>query len=144
MAQSGLSKSETEKAQAEIEAARVRFEQAVARGDFQALAGMLAEGAMLVRPATSEWREFAAAAKGAPFPPNSTIRIRPLETKVLNREWAYSFGASVVTYRRGGKDSELRDTFLVLLRNTGDGWKVFREVASASPPPGGWPQTDKA
>ncbi len=35
--------------------------------------------------------------------------------------------------------SQLRDTYLILFRNTGDGWKAFREVASSSPPPGGWP-----
>ena len=95
----------------------------------------------MVRPGAPDWDAMAAAARGAPFPPGATIRIKPIEVVALNREWAYEFGTSVTTYTPEGADTaqQLRDTYLVLFRNTGDGWKAYREVASAAAPPGGWP-----
>ena len=85
---------------------------------------------------------MAAAAKGAPFAPGATIAIKPIEVVALSREWAYEFGTSITTYtpEGAGTAQQLRDTYLVLFRNTGDGWKVYREVASAAPPPSGWPR----
>ncbi len=49
--------------------------------------------------------------------------------------------SSITTYTPEARVTaqQLRDTYLVLFRNTGDGWKVYREVASAAPPPSGWP-----
>ena len=59
----------------------------------------------------------------------------------MSEEWGYEFGTAMTTYTPEGADAErqLRDTYLLLFRNTGSGWKVFREVASSCPPPGGWP-----
>ena len=79
--------------------------------------------------------DLVAAADGA------RIKIRPIELVALSSEWAYEFGTSTTTYTPPGATEpvKLRDTYLILLRNTGDGWKAYREVASASPPPSGWP-----
>jgi hypothetical protein len=125
----------------EIDALRAKFEAAVASGVLEQMTPLLADGAVMVRPGAPDWNAMAAAAKGAPFPAGARIAIRPLEVVVLNREWAYEFGASITTYTPEGANSaqQLRDTYLILLRNTGDGWKAYREVASAAPPPGGWP-----
>ena len=72
----------------------------------------------------------------------ATIAIKPMEVVALNREWAYELGTSITTYKPEGADTpqQLRDTYLVVFRNTGDGWRAYREVASAAPPPTGWPQ----
>jgi ketosteroid isomerase-like protein len=84
---------------------------------------------------------MAAAAKGAPFPAGAKIAIKPIEVVALSDEWAYEFGTATTTYTpRGSSEAvQLRDTYLVLFRKTsGGGWKAYREVASSSPPPGGW------
>ena len=72
----------------------------------------------------------------------ASIHIRPIEVVRLTEEWGYEFGAATTTYTPWSSEevTRLHDTYLLLLRNTGDGWKAYREVASSSPPPGGcWP-----
>jgi ketosteroid isomerase-like protein len=125
----------------EIDALRARFEAAVASGVLEQISPLLADGAVMVQPGAPDWNAMAAAAKGAPFAAGARIAIKPIEVVVLNREWAYEFGTSITTYTPEGTNGpqQLRDTYLILLRNTGDGWKAYREVASAAPPPGGWP-----
>jgi hypothetical protein len=84
---------------------------------------------------------MAAAASGAPFPPGAKIAITPAEVVALSQEWAYEFGTATTTYIPEGSDKAvaLRDTYLILFRNTGAGWQAYREVASSAPPPSGWP-----
>jgi len=128
-------------AETEIGALRGAFVEAVARGDFAALGALLAEGAVLVQPGTAEWEAMRAAAGGAPYPPGAAMEIRPLEVKVIDDQWAFEFGTTRIAYAdpASGERREVRDTYLIVLRNDGDGWGPYREVASASPPPGGWP-----
>ncbi|MHA7871085.1 MAG: nuclear transport factor 2 family protein [Hyphococcus sp.] len=127
---------------AALDAQRANFESAVATGDMAALGALITPQTIMVQPGSSDWKAMQAQAGGMPFAPGARIDITPVETKVINEEWAYEFGASIITYPSAetGDDIELRDTYLILLRNDGNGWKPFREVASASPPPGGWPQ----
>ena len=126
---------------AEIDQLRSEYEAAVAKGAPDAIAALLADGAVMVRPGAPDWDAMAAAASGAPFPPGAKITITPIEVVALSKEWAYEFGTSVTTYTPdgAGKAQQLRDTYLILFRNTGDGWKAYREVASSAPPPSGWP-----
>jgi ketosteroid isomerase-like protein len=126
---------------AEIDRLRSAYEAAVAAGDVSALTPLLEEGAVIVQPGAPEWAAMAASAPGLPFPPGARIAIHPLEVVELSSEWAYEFGTATTTYvPRGSRDeTQLHDTYLVLFRNTGKGWKVYREVASSGPPPGGWP-----
>lgn len=127
---------------AAIDEQRRNFENAVASGDIAALGALITQETVMVQPGSAEWKVMQAQAGGLPFAPGARIDITPLETKAFNEEWAYGFGASVITYPDAatGEDVELRDTYLIVLRNDGTGWKPFREVASASPPPDGWPQ----
>jgi hypothetical protein len=83
----------------------------------------LAESAVMVPPGGPEWDSMFAAASGAPFPPGATIDITPIEVVALSNEWAYEFGTSITTYTpEDAKESrQLRDTYLILLRNTGEG-----------------------
>ena len=125
----------------EIDQARAQFEAAVAGGDPAAFGALVYPDTVFIQPATTEWDAMRRAAAGAPFPQGAVIQITPLETKIFNEEWAYDFGASRLNYPHPetGEEIELRDTNLLILRNTGSGWKPYREVASASPPPAGWP-----
>ncbi|MET0986840.1 MAG: nuclear transport factor 2 family protein [Steroidobacteraceae bacterium] len=124
-----------------IDKLRAEYEAAVTSGAPSAMTPLLADGAVMVRPGGPDWDAMAAIASGAPFPPGARIAITPIEVVALNEEWAYEFGTAVTTYTPGGTEEErqLRDTYLLLFRNTGSGWKAFREVASSSPPPSGWP-----
>ena len=126
---------------AEIDKLRSEYETAVAAGDSNALAAVLADGAVMVRPGAPDWNAMAAAASGAPFPPGAKIAISPIEVVALSKEWAYEFGTATTTYMPEDSENvlELRDTYLILFRNTGKGWQAYREVASSAPPPGGWP-----
>jgi|SRR5688572_30504793 ketosteroid isomerase-like protein len=132
---------DTSAIRAEIDKLRSDYETAVASGDSNALTPLLADGAMMVRPGGPDWDAMAAAAEGAPFPPGAKIAITPIEVVALSQEWAYEFGSATTTYMPEGSDKELelRDTYLILFRNTGKGWQAYREVASSAPPPSGWP-----
>jgi len=125
----------------EIDRLRSAYEAAVAAGDAGAMSPLLEDGAVFVRPGAPEWEAMAAAAPGMPFPPGAKIAISPIEVVELSKEWAYEFGTAITTYTPQGSQTatQLRDTYLVLFRNTGKGWKAYREVASSGPPPGGWP-----
>jgi uncharacterized protein (TIGR02246 family) len=133
---------ETATLRAGIDALRSEYEKAVAAGDPNAIAALLAEGAVMVPPGGPDWDAMFAAASGAPFPPGARIEIRPIEVVVLSKEWAYEFGTATTTYTPKGADEarQLRDTYLILFRNASDGWKAYREVASSNPPPQGWPE----
>ena len=136
-----LSAAEQASIRADIDKLRAQYEAGVASGTPESLTPLLAQGAVMVQPGAPDWNALAAAAKGAPFPAGATIAIKPIEVVALSHEWAYEFGTSITTYTPEGANAaqQLRDTYLVLFRNTGDGWKAYREVASAASPPGGWP-----
>jgi hypothetical protein len=121
---------------ATIDSMRSLFERSVAGGDFDTMFGMLAEGALMVGPGGPSWDSLRAASP-YPWPPGATLEMRPIETVVLSEQWAYDFGTSTATYTPPGSTERrtLRDTYLLLLRNTEDGWKIYREVASPDLPP---------
>lgn len=116
---------------------RSAYEQAVADGDWQRLGGMVTEDARIVNPGGEAWDAALAAAAeaGTPFPPGATLQIHSAEVGVLGPDWAYDMGTGVLTWTPEGADEArtVRDTYLVLLHRTADGWKVHREVGSARP-----------
>lgn len=121
---------------ATIDSLRALYEQTVATGDFETMGSMLADGAVMVGPGGPQWDSLRAASE-FPWPPGATLDITPIETVVLSEEWAYDFGTSTATYTPEGASEPrtLRDTYLLLLQNTEDGWKLYREVASPDLPP---------
>jgi len=125
----------------EIDKLRSDYETAVSSGDANAMTPLLAVGAVMVRPGSPDWDALAADASGAPFPHGARIKISPIEVVALSKEWAYEFGTATTTYMREGSDEvlKLHDTYLILFHNSGNGWQAYREVASAAPPPTGWP-----
>lgn len=114
------------------------YEQTVATGDFETMGNLLADGAVMVGPGGPQWDALRAESE-FPWPPGVALEMTPIETVVLNEEWAYVFGTSTATYTPEGttEPQTLRDTHLVLLRKTEAGWKLYREVASPALPPEG-------
>jgi ketosteroid isomerase-like protein len=126
---------------ATIDSMRSAYEEGVAKGDFEKIATMLADGAVMVPPGGAPWDSMYAASE-YPFPPGATIDITPIEVHVLSEDWAYEFGTSTVTYTPEGADEarKLNDTYLVVFRNTPEGWKLYREVASSNLAPNAGPR----
>jgi len=126
---------------ASLDSLRSAWEQAVSDGDWQRLPAMLSEDAMVAQAGGAAWDSVRAAASraGTPFPPGSTMEIDSREVGVLSADWAYDMGTGSLTWTPEGTDEPrtVRDSYLVLLHRTADGWKVHREVASSSPLPGG-------
>jgi uncharacterized protein (TIGR02246 family) len=71
------------------------------------------------------------------LPPGGTLKVIPIEIRVLSAEWAYAFGVDTLTYVPAGVQQPVKEssTFLVLIRKTSDGWKTYREVLSSHGPP---------
>lgn len=115
-----------------IDSLRSNYQTAVNNGNYEKLSGLVTKDAKMVQPGTSEWDAMRKAAEG-PFPKGATIDIRPMETHVMSKDWAYDMGSSTISYTPEGADDSktLTDTYLVILKRTDDGWKVHREVASA-------------
>jgi len=121
---------------AAIDSLRSAYMEGVATGNYAAMGGMLAEGAVMVPPGGAQWDSMYAESE-LPFPPGATINIVPSEVHVAGPEWAFEYGNSTVTYTPKGASEarSLKDTYVIIFRNTGDGWKVYREVASSNLPP---------
>ncbi len=128
----GRAAADTAAVLASLDSLRSAYQQAVADGDWARLGTMVTEDAVLVSPGDPA-RDSVRAASDAPFPPGATLEIEPWETRVLGPDWAYELGLGTLTWTPEGADEPrtLRDTYLVLIHRTDDGWKVHREVASS-------------
>ncbi|HIF76882.1 MAG TPA: nuclear transport factor 2 family protein [Sulfitobacter sp.] len=126
---------------AAIDEARTGFMDAISTGAMAELGALLHPQVIMVVPGGPEHLKMYEQAEQPPFPAGATIEITPTETVVINETWAYDFGTSIITYTPEGSSEplELRDTYLMLLKKHDGKWKPYREVASATPPPGGWP-----
>ncbi len=125
-----------------IDSTRAAFEQAVADRDFETQAGIYTSDAILSTPGTgvTQGRDSIRAVLERTTPPGATLEIRPLESRSLGEDWRYELGTSVLTFTPEGADGEqtAESTYMVLLRQTPDGWKIHREVLSPNAPaPGG-------
>lgn len=135
-------RSERPAVSAAVDSTRTAFEQAVAEGDFETQAGIYTSDAILSVPGTgvTQGRDSIRALLERTTPPGATLEIRPLESRSLGEDWRYELGTSVLTFTPEGADGEqtAESTYMVLLRQTPDGWKIHREVLSPdAPPPGG-------
>ena len=129
---------------AEIDHARARsHEAAVTKGAPDAMAALLADGVVMVRRPVGRTGTLCAASRAVkkgpivPFHPVAKITTTPIEVVALSKEWAWrirDFGYGRYTPDGADKAQQLRDTYLILFRNTGDGWKAYREVASSAGP----------
>lgn len=117
---------------ASIDSLRSGYQDAVAERDWERLGAMVTSAAVMVPPGGAAWDSLYAAAEG-PFPEGATLEIASTEVGVLSADWAYDMGNGTITWTPEGaaEPRTLRDTYLVLLHRTEDGWKLHREVASS-------------
>lgn len=120
---------------ASLDSLRSSYQNAVNSGNMENLSNLVTDDVLMVQPGTADWDAMRAEAMG-PFLEGATISITPKEIQVLSNNWVYELGTSVISYTAESSDSSttLRDTYLVILKRTADGWKVHREVASALVP----------
>lgn len=128
--------------QAAIDQVREDFMNAMSAGDFAALGALAHPDFIQVMPGGPEHLAMFAAAGNAPFPPGYSLDITPQELVILNEDWAYEFGTTIISWQPEGADepATIPNTYLMLLKKENGAWKPYREVASALPPPSGWPK----
>lgn len=121
---------------ASVDSLRAAYQRRVAEDDYGRLAELVSEDALMVGAGGAGWDAVRDAAGDAPFPPGATLEVDPRETRVLAEDWVYELGSATLTWTPEGSDQalEARDTYLILLHRTDDGWKVHREVASSNRP----------
>lgn len=119
---------------AELDEMRNAYMAMVESGDYSAMQEMGHPDFMAVGPTGPEWDELRSyAPENGPYPVGARLMISPMETIIINEEWAYEMGKSQMNYTPEGADEAmiLHDTYLMLFRNEGDGWKLYREVATS-------------
>ena len=130
-----------QEARGEVDTTRARFMAAMAASDFAALAEIVDPDAVMIGAGSAgHLKMYAAAGEG--LAPEYRIEISPQEFVMMDQEWAFERGTSVQSWQPEGeaKREEVRNSYLLILRNVEGQWKPYREVASALPPPGGWPE----
>lgn len=122
---------------AAIDDMRAAFAESVAKGDGAEIMAMTHPDAMMVGPAGPVWDRVYGdgAAQGLPMAKGTKLEIQPKETVVMSPEWAFETGNTSMRYEpEPGVILEGGDTYMMLFRNDGSGWKLYREVASARRP----------
>lgn len=129
---------------AAIDQVREDFIAAMAASDFPALGALAHPDFIQVMPGGPDHLAMFAAAGDAPFPPGYSLDITPQELVIINDDWAYEFGTTIISWQPEDADAPVTipNTYLMLLRKQDGQWKPYREVASALPPPSGWPEAD--
>lgn len=119
-----------------IDSMRADFIAAAASGNWKSAASILDPEVVMVVPGGEDWAAIKAASE-SPYPPGTRLEITPIEVRQLSPDWGYEFGTNTIIWIPEGADdpTTLTDTYLVLFRRADDGWKLYREVASASAPP---------
>lgn len=118
---------------ATIDRMREDFMAAADSGNWESAASILDPEVVMVVPGGEDWAAIKAASE-LPYPPGTQLNITPVEVRQLGLDWGYEFGTNVITWTPEGADepTTLTDTYLVLFRRSDEGWKLYREVASAS------------
>lgn len=118
---------------ATIDRMREGFMAAADSGNWESAASILDPEVVMVVPGGEDWAAIKAASE-LPYPPGTQLNITPIEVRQLGPDWGYEFGTNVITWTPEGVDepTTLTDTYLVLFRRSDEGWKLYREVASAS------------
>lgn len=127
---------------AAIDQVREDFMAAMAAQDFAALGALSHPEFQQTMPGGPAHLEMFASATDGPFPPGYSLDITPKELVIINEDWAYEYGTTVISYLPAGADTETQipNTYLLILKKEDGAWKPYREVASALPPPDGWPE----
>lgn len=130
-----------QEARTAVDAVRAQFMDAMAASDFATL-GVITHLDAVMIGAGGEGHLKMYQAAGAGLAPEYRIDITPQEFVMMDPEWAFERGTSVQSWQPEGEAerAEIRNSYLLILRYDDGQWKPYREVASAMPPPGGWPE----
>lgn len=132
---------DTRAIRADIDSLRSGFEEAFNAGDYQAAASFLHPDMIYSPPGSPpiQGRNSVIAHDRRAFPAGATIEIQPMDTRILSDEWVYEYGISAISFTPQGADSQqsVESTYLVIIRDTDEGWKVYRESLSSNGPMGG-------
>lgn len=72
-------------------------------------------------------------------PEVSDVTIKSREVTVLSPEWATEHGTAIFDFGQEGPGSETELSYARLFHKTASGWKIKRDVGSATQPPSGSP-----
>ncbi len=127
-----ITKIDFEKELAAIEQVRSQVSLALKEGRYQDIGQWVTPDAKTIRPGGLGFDEMFALGKERGRFPYDSILMTPTETYIMNDSMAYDWGSSRTYYTdKEGKQVELRNSFLVILKKVDGGWKLHREVASS-------------
>lgn len=75
-------------------------------------------------------------------PDMSDVTIKSREVTVLSPEWATEHGTAVFRLEEEGAGSTTELSYALLFHKTESGWKIKRDVGSATRPPSGSPEPE--
>lgn len=133
---------DTAAVEASLDSVRSAFEAATEAGDYDAQAAAFAEDAIYSPPMSPpvRGRDSIRAHLERSTPSGATLRLRPVDTRILGPDRAYEYGTATTTFTPEGADEprSASSTYAVFLERTAAGWKIVQEVVSShQPPPGG-------
>lgn len=130
--QVALPKIDMERELAGIEKLRSRFISALKEGRYEDIGALVTPDVKTIRAGGAGFDEmFALGQERGTFPYDSII-MTPTETYILNDSMAYDWGSSKTYYtNEEGRQIELRNSFLTILKKVDGEWKLHREVASS-------------
>lgn len=117
---------------AQIEELRSAVILAIKEGRYEDIGQFVTADAKTVRAGGSGFDEMFALGKERGIFPYDSISMMPTETLIMNDSMAYDWGSSKTYYtNKIGKQIELNNSFLVILKKDNGKWKLHREVASS-------------
>lgn len=135
---------DTAAVEAAVDSLRQAFLDAYEAGEPGRVAALYARDAVLLpvdRPPV-DGRDSIRAYFAGELAADPALEVEPHEVKPLSPDWASSGGTYRVTVTPKGEEgpSTVRGSYLILFRNTPEGWKLFRHANtydSVPPAPGG-------
>ncbi len=115
-----------------IEETRSSVILAIKEGRYQDIGQWVTPNAKTIRPGGPSFDEMFTLGRERGIFPYDSIIMTPTETYIMNDSMAYDWGSSRTYYtNEEGKQIELRNSFLVILKKIDGKWKLHREVASS-------------
>jgi hypothetical protein len=126
---------DTTAVKAQIDELRNNFMAMVKTGDYSLMQNLAHPEFVAVGPTGEAWEKLASMSD-TPYPAGTILAISPMETTVINDTWAFEMGKSQVTFTPsdGSETIVANDTYLMIFKNEGNGFRLYREVATNTLP----------
>lgn len=115
--------------------------EALVNGDYESVLDLYTEGAVYF-PAMAppvRGKQALQAHLNTVTPEITDVVFKSREVTVLSPEWATEHGTAVFSLEEEGADSRTELSYALLFHKTESGWKIKRDVGSATQPPSGSP-----